>query len=164
MAIGGCTLVTWSALGRFPWEIGVTFALVTSSVHAEPVTDEGGNVHLGVRAGYGIPFGMIREAGSATLPGGAGRTSWKDTKLSDPYSGMVPIWLDAGYFVTKAIMVGLYGHYGIGLVKEATAASDFGCFPGSECSGSVIRVGIQGQYHLARGKVLDPLAGARRRV
>ena len=72
---------------------------------------------------------MIREAGSATLPGGTGSTSWKDTKLSDAYSGMIPSWLDAGYFVTKELMVGLSGQYGICLVKDSHRGRPVRVFP-----------------------------------
>jgi outer membrane protein W len=117
-------------------------AAAVSTDSAEP-----GKVHLGLRLGYGIPLG--NAAGASDVPGD------QDSKLSDVYSGMIPIWLDVGYFVTPNIMIGLYGHYGIAMIADNEDA----CPEGADCSGSVIRFGLQGQYHLSRGQSLDPWFG-----
>lgn len=97
--------------------------------------DAGGKIKLGLRLGYGLPMGDAS----------------KDNKLSDGISGMIPIWLDLGYMVTPNIMVGLYAQYGIVMVKD--------CPSGASCSGSDIRVGLQGQYHLSPGESLNPWFG-----
>jgi outer membrane protein W len=129
--------------------VGMTVALATSSALAQ---EEGGKIHLGARLGYGIPMGKV--TGDITTPLGTA----EGVKLSDAYSGMIPIWLDLGYFVTPQIMVGVYGHYGIGLIADGEAGGA-GCQEGEDCSGSVIRFGVQGQYHLSRGESLDPWFG-----
>jgi len=116
-------------------------AAAVSTDSAQP-----GNVHLGLRLGYGIPLG---NAANADSPGD------QDAKLSDTYTGIIPIWLDVGYFVTPNIMLGLYGHYGIGLMADG----EDGCPEGADCSGSVIRFGLQGQYHVSRGQSVDPWFG-----
>ena len=126
----------------FAQEESAGAAAAVSTDSAQP-----GNVHLGLRLGYGIPLG--NAAGASDVPGD------QDAKLSDTYSGMIPIWLDLGYFVTPNIMLGLYGHYGIGLIADG----EEGCPEGADCSGSVIRFGVQGQYHLSRGQSLDPWFG-----
>jgi outer membrane protein W len=116
-----------------------------------------GNVHLGLRLGYGIPLGNSTGGGTETVGGITVQT--EDQKLSDDISGMIPIWLDLGYFVTPNIMIGLYGHYGIALIADGDPARGTGCPEGADCSGSVIRFGLQGQYHLSRGQSLDPWFG-----
>lgn len=97
--------------------------------------DGGGKIKIGLRVGYGLPLG---EAA-------------KDAKMSDAISGMIPIWLDLGYMVTPNIMVGLYGQYGLVMVKD--------CPSGASCSGSDIRLGLQGQYHISPGQSLNPWVG-----
>ncbi len=93
-------------------------------------------IRLGLRLGYGIPLGSSSDG----------------VDLSETYSGMLPIWVDAGYMVTPNIMVGLYFQYGIGFIAD--------CPSGASCSGSDMRFGLQGQYHLAGAeKKLDPWFG-----
>ena len=114
--------------------VGVAVFVVSASALAQEESagaaaavstdDSGGKIHLGLRLGYGIPLGT--SAGASDVPGD------QDEKLSDTYSGMIPIWLDLGYFVTPQIMLGLYGHYGIGLVAD----SENTCPEGADCSGS----------------------------
>jgi outer membrane protein W len=107
-------------------------------------TSEGapsGKFVIGARLGYGIAMG----------------DSQKDAKLSDGVSGHVPIWLDLGYMVTPNIMLGLYGQYGIGIV--GSSMSDICDTPNIDCSVSVIRLGIQGQYHLSPAEKFDPWFG-----
>jgi outer membrane protein W len=101
--------------------------------------DAGGKIHLGVRLGYGIPLGKASDTDNGDL-----------NKL---YSGKIPIWLDLGYFVTPNVMIGLYGQYAIAMI-----ADDF-CTEGADCSGSVIRIGLQGQYHLSPGESMNPWFG-----
>jgi len=106
-----------------------------ASASSEGVPDTGGKVKVGLRLGYGLPMGE----------------SAKGAKMSDGISGMIPIWLDLGYMVTPNIMVGLYAQYGLVMVKN--------CPDGADCSGSDIRVGLQGQYHLSPAESMDPWFG-----
>jgi hypothetical protein len=94
-------------------------------------------IRLGLRLGYGLPLGNATG----------------DVGQSDAYSGMIPIWIDAGYMVTPEILVGIYLQYGIAMVADAS------CPEGLDCSGSNIRFGVQGHYHLGVGKPLDPWLG-----
>ncbi len=99
--------------------------------------DAGGKIKIGLRVGYGLPLGDYQ----------------KDAKMSDSVSAMIPIWLDLGYMVTPNIMVGLYANYGfIMLDSKVSDACD-------DCSASLIRFGIQGQYHLSPAESLDPWFG-----
>src|SRR5262245_53684103 len=103
--------------------IGVTLTFAATSALAQEESagasaavstdDAGGKFHIGVRTGYGIPLGNAQGGGTETV-GGVTVTT-EERPLNDVYSGMIPIWLDLGYFVTPNIMVGVYGHYGIGL-------------------------------------------------
>jgi outer membrane protein W len=77
----------------------------------------------------------------------------EDQKLSDWFPSQVPIWLDAGYLVTPNLLVGLYGQYGF-----LTVAND--CDHSEICSAHEIRFGVQGQYHLAPTRTIDPWLGA----
>ena len=99
--------------------------------------DGGGKIKIGLRLGYGIPMGE----------------SVKDADLNKSYSGKIPIWLDLGYMVTPNIMVGLYAQYALAMI------ADDACPSGADCSGSVMRFGIQGQYHLSPAESLDPWFG-----
>lgn len=95
-----------------------------------------GKVKLGLRLGYGIPMGSLAE----------------DADLSDQVSGMVPLWVDAGYMVTPNVMLGAYFQYGFGFAGDA-------CPTGADCSVSDIRFGVQGQYHISPGQSTQPWVG-----
>lgn len=110
-------------------------ATTTPTEPVDAVETTAGKFVLGLRLGYGIPMG------DAT----------KDNPLSDGTSGQIPIWLDVGYMVTRNIMVGAYGQYGIAFVKD--------CPTGFSCSGSDIRIGLQGQYHISPAEKIDPWLG-----
>lgn len=107
-----------------------------ASVDAADI-DGGGKIKLGLRLGYGLPMGDAA----------------KDRPMTDGVKGKIPIWLDLGYMVTPNIMVGLYAQYGIAML------ADDACPDGADCSGAVIRFGLQGQYHLSPGESLNPWFG-----
>jgi hypothetical protein len=111
----------------------IAFAAVTAV--AGSAAAEG--LELGARLGYGIPMG----------------DSAKDAKMSDGIKSMIPIWIDAGYRIDENLFAGLYFQYG--LVQLA----DDACPDGADCSGSNIRVGVQGQYHLMPAESFDPWLG-----
>jgi hypothetical protein len=94
---------------------------------------------LGLRAGYAPAMGDAE----------------KDGKMTDVVKSQIPLQLDAAYKVTKDISVGAYFAYGI-----AQLASDF-CPSGADCSGSDIRLGLQGFYTFNQVKSpLVPWIGA----
>ena len=95
-----------------------------------------GKLKLGLRLGYGLPSGKLSSDGG---------------KMSDAFSGQVPIWLDAGYMVTPNVLVGLYGQYGFVSVKN--------CDSGASCSAHDLRIGVQGQYHFTPDQSIDPWLG-----
>jgi outer membrane protein W len=102
-----------------------------------------GRFVIGLRTGYAIAMGKVADGA--------------DNDLSDGISGHIPIWLDLGYMVTPNVMLGLYGHYGFGLL--ASDISDY-CDTGNlDCSASVVRVGAQGQYHFSPMDQIDPWLG-----
>jgi hypothetical protein len=155
----------WVAHGRVKMAGGVMIFLATTSALAQDAAgvrstddaDSSGSVHVGVRTGYGIAFGKIQGASTRTV--GSMTVTARDVDVNDFYVGMIPIWIDVGIFATQDLMLGLYGHYGVGLIADPERPRDPGCPPSTDCSGSVVRVGIHGQYHLSRGQALDPWFG-----
>jgi hypothetical protein len=85
---------------------------------------------FGLRLGYALPFGGIDG----------------DDDISEGVSGAVPIVLEAGYRLTPDFTIGALFQYGVMQVKENDTT---GCnTPGLGCSGSVIRLGIEGIYNI----------------
>lgn len=113
----------------------VLFAsLISTTALAQDVGKESG-VQLGLRTGYGIPMGNAQ----------------KDAPLSDAYSGMIPIWLDAGYRFNPNIYAGAMFQYGFVSVKN--------CPTGADCSASNIRIGANLHYHIMPEATFDPWVG-----
>ncbi len=144
---------------------------------ASAPTPEGGRVFLGIRSGEALALGAI-DHGAA---------------LADRLGGHVPIWLDVGYKLARHLMLGLYGEYGFGLVKEGEgslssydcltnpncpaqstqtalllavtrALHGDGCLSGMDCSGWVVRFGAQIQYEILAGRARQPVDRVRIRV
>jgi opacity protein-like surface antigen len=97
-------------------------------------------VDLGVRLGYALPFG---------------NTDGTD-KLSDGFSGAVPIVLEAGYRLNESFTVGALFQYGLAQVKENMTTM---CGGAVSCSGSVIRLGIEGIYNFNLDAPVTPWVG-----
>jgi outer membrane protein len=109
---------------------------------ATPTADAEGRFVIGLRLGYALPMGDAIKGGP----------------VSDYVSGVLPIWLDLGYMVTRNIMVGLYGQYGFGFTKSKFKDS-FGVPSAASTSASDIRFGAQAQYHLMPGQSMNPWFG-----
>src|SRR5262249_9014476 len=61
-------------------------------------------LELAVRGGFGLPFGdLLDDTGGG---------------IRDQISGSIPIWIDIGYRVAPAVVVGVYGQLGIGLTRN----------------------------------------------
>ncbi|WP_338864514.1 outer membrane beta-barrel protein [Myxococcus stipitatus] len=102
----------------------------------------GGGFALGLRAGFGVPFGKIAASDD-------GQTS---NKLSDAFSAAIPLQLEAGYFFNPNIYVGAYFQYGILTLKDD-------CAEGSDCSASQLRFGVNAAYHFQATPMIDPWVG-----
>jgi len=106
------------------------------------------NFELGLRIGYGIPMGSISDYEFGT------------EKLSDTFSGQVPIGIDIGYKITQKITLGLYGQYAFGLVGGKFGnVCERGSSLGVTCSASDLRIGVQGQYHFLPMETVNPWVG-----
>jgi hypothetical protein len=107
-----------------------------------PARAEGGAVSLGLRTGYAIPMGNA-------VGGGA-------PPISDAITGVIPIWLDAGYKLNPNMYIGAYFQYGIGLINNDKT----GCGqPGASCSANDVMFGANFHYHLMPDQTIDPWAG-----
>ena len=97
-------------------------------------------VDFGVRLGYALPFG---------------NTSGTE-KMSDGISGAVPIVLEAGYRINANFTVGALFQYALMQVKNNDTT---GCGGAVSCSGSVLRLGIEGIYNFNLDTPLSPWVG-----
>jgi hypothetical protein len=97
---------------------------------------------FGLRLAYAVPFGDQVE----------------NTSLNDTFSGAIPLVLEAGYRFTRNISAGALFQYAFGQIK-GSAAAGFCNDNGVSCSGSVMRVGIEGIYNLRLDTPLDPWVG-----
>ena len=134
-----------------PIALGSITLLASISASALPPDKK---VVLGLRSGYALPFGDALSAG------GSGIVQFKqDVHMKDLTSGMIPIWVDAGYMVTPEIMVGAYFQYGFVSIKKRDTNGTVGCVPTATCSAHDLRYGVQAQYHFGVAQSLDPWLG-----
>jgi hypothetical protein len=100
---------------------------------------------FGARLAFGIPLGNVS--------GGNG------DELDHSFSNaVVPLWLDAGFRFASNWYVGGSFSYGISSVSNQAFAGS--CQnPGVGCSGSDIRFGVNGQYHVIPDGRFDPWFG-----
>jgi len=95
---------------------------------------------FGARLGYALPMG--KTAGSENL--------------SDGVSGAIPLVLEAGYRVNGNFTVGALFQYGLAQIKDGSTT---GCGSGIDCSGSVVRLGIEALYNFNLDTALTPWVG-----
>lgn len=117
---------------------------LAGAMAAGPARADGGAVELGLRSGYSIPFGDIAGGNPSHA-------------LSDGVSGMVPIWIDAGYKLNPNMYIGANFQYGIAFVNT----DKFGeCkMSGISCSANDVMFGVDFHYHLMPDQTIDPWAG-----
>ena len=128
--------------------IGATlaFASLVSAprrAHAEPGRGAGGAFELGLRTGYGIPFGHTGKAPGDTT----------DDKLSSSIKGEIPLWVDLGYRLNPAMYVGASFQYGFGLVPDNQCPSP------ASCSVSDLRLDANFIYHLTPDQAAEVWLG-----
>lgn len=99
---------------------------------------------VGARLGFGAPFGdRARINGVPESMGPSGN-----------YSGMIPIWIDAGYRLAKFLYVGGYFQYGF------LFASEHGCpAPLVGCNAHDIRAGAAVHVHFMPRSTADLWVG-----
>lgn len=89
-------------------------------------------IFIGARLGYGFPWGKLIDA-----PG--------PNDVKDLARGQVPIQLDLGLKLGKALAIGAYASYGFVLLdkdlKDACDAAD------QDCSAATLRFGAQANLH-----------------
>lgn len=107
-------------------------------------------IEVGLRSGYAIPLGNLAGAPSgATAP-----------NLGDTISGMVPIWLDAGYRLNPNMMIGAFFQYGIAFANTGNKSFLAQCANSAvSCSANDLMFGAQFHYHLMPDQTIDPWAG-----
>ncbi len=122
---------------------------------AEETPREGPRLHLALRTGFGLPLGTYADV--RTL-GGVADT---DNQISDDTHGVIPLWLDIGYWLSSHLMLGGYFVYGVVLPKTASATDPLGggCPRGLDCSASGVRFGLQAQYAFAPHSFVNPWLG-----
>jgi hypothetical protein len=116
---------------------GLSLTGVARAQSARPLDSPG--IDLGVRVGYAIPFGDISgDAGNG---------------LASRVSSAVPLILELGYRFDAALTLGAFFQYGF------LQVNDNFCGANGDCSGSVIRLGLQGLYHIDLGRMFVPWVG-----
>jgi hypothetical protein len=122
------------------WVVAVG-ALMAGTAYAADAPPQG--LELGLRTGYALPLGNSVGA----FPGGTA------SSLSDLVTGVLPIWIDAGYRFPH-VYVGAYFQYGIAFINNDKT----GC-GGLDCSSSDVQFGANVHYHLFPDRTLDPWGG-----
>jgi len=140
------------------WALGALGFVAAQAGAAEdaPAAREASGVHLALRTGFGLPLG--RYADVRTL---AGFRDSDVNSLGDDTHGVIPLWLDAGYWLDAHVLLGAYFMYGLVLPKTASVTDPLGggCPEGLDCNASGLRFGIQAQYRFAPGHSMSPWVG-----
>lgn len=138
-----------------------TASLATSSfsryaLAAEAPDDPSGRVHLAFRTGYGLPFGKYAEARSL-----GSFTDDDVNAISDDTYGVVPLWIDAGYWLTSNVLLGAYFMYGLVFPKTTPIDDPLGggCPDTFDCSATGVRAGVQAQYAFITSASVRPWVG-----
>jgi hypothetical protein len=126
-------------VGAPPEPAGAPPPVAQQSAPPANVMDKPG-LDLGVRLGYALPFGSM-DSGD---------------KMSDFFSGAIPIVLEAGYRLNANVTLGALFQYGIAQVKNDNTTM---CGGAISCSASILRLGIEGIYNLNLDTPLSPWVG-----
>jgi hypothetical protein len=105
---------------------------------------------MAFRTGYSIPMGTVAKG--ASLDG-----SGSDLKMSDTVSGQVPIIVDVGGKIIPELFIG--GYFGLGFGGTAGALHDECNAANVDCLGVSVQLGIEAQYHILPGGLVDPWLG-----
>jgi hypothetical protein len=133
--------------------VGLALSLVTlaPAVLAQTPPGKPDGFAFGVRTGYALPMGRIGKIATNDP-----NTAPTNDSLPDLVSGMVPIWVDAGYRINPNLYVGGFFQFGFGFVNKDKN-------PGCEqisCSVQDIAFGANVHYHFLPAASFDPWIGA----
>jgi hypothetical protein len=93
-------------------------------------------IEVGLRTGYAIPLGDAAGGGGS------------NTALSNALSGVIPIWIDAGYRLPSPnLYIGAFFQYGIAMAANSSGAQ------------SDLMAGVNAHYHLMPDQTIDPWVG-----
>lgn len=113
-------------------------ALLAAPAAARPGAPDESGVILGLRAGYGVPFGEVEQDSEA---------------VREVVDAKVPLWLELGYRFNRRVQGMLFFE-----LAPASVSSER-CAAGG-CDAYHFRFGVAVQLHLAPGARLDPWVGA----
>jgi hypothetical protein len=100
---------------------------------------------VGLRSGYALPMGQV---GGVAIGGAMAKAS----DLKDGVTGMVPVWVDAGYRLNPNMYVGASFQYGFAFVNTEKEPCD-------GCSAKYMAFGANFLYHILPEAKFDPWAG-----
>lgn len=101
----------------------------------EDVVPDARGFAMALRVGWGIPQGEQQNG----------------VDVGDRSLGILPVWLDLGYRVTKHVLVGVYAHYAFAFLRD--------CPADGSCSASDVRFGLQAQWHFGARHAVDHWIG-----
>jgi len=105
-----------------------------------------GAIELGLRLGFGYPVGNEGAVAGAN-----------NASLHDDISGMIPVWIDAGFRANPNVYVGVFFQYGFAFVNNNQNPD---CAQsGVSCSAKDLRLGVNAHYHFSPGESFDPWVG-----
>ncbi len=141
-------VATWLAAGLF-----VTWV---SQALAQPAPADSPWVRLGVTLGYGWPLGAYAQ--DVELNGSS--YAYLHDIDQDAY-GAVPIGLEFGAWLSRRLLLGVYGQYAIGILRAADPDRplDGGCPQDADCWGAGWRFGLHGRYVLLDRSGVRPFVG-----
>jgi outer membrane protein W len=116
-------------------------ALAQEAEEGTQSQEEARRFALGLRSGYGVPFGGI-----GTADGDEGGD------LRDIVSGVIPLQLEAEYFFTSRLSLGASFQYGLAQFEDE-------CLEGADCSARQLRFGLNLAYHFQPEQKLSPWVG-----
>jgi opacity protein-like surface antigen len=105
-----------------------------------------GAIELGLRIGFGYPVGNEGAVAGSS-----------NTSLHNDISGMIPVWIDAGFRANPNVYVGAFFQYGFAFVNNDQNPD---CAQsGVSCSAKDLRLGVNVHYHFSPGQSFDPWVG-----
>jgi opacity protein-like surface antigen len=135
--------------------LAATAASLSGVARADEAGDAGRFV-IGLRTGYGVPFGKFANVRTIDIVRDADVHA-----IGDDAHGVIPLWLDVGYRIHPNLLIGAYGMYGIVLPKTAPANNPLrgGCPEGFDCAGSGVRFGVRAEYSFVPEGPIEPWVG-----
>jgi opacity protein-like surface antigen len=117
------------------------FIASAASAQPAPQANKNSGGELGLRLGYGLPFGELSDGND--LDGGV--------------SGQIPVIIDLGYRFNPRVFAGLFLGYGFAQVNDNNNGCDVNTV---SCSASVIRLGVNALYRFMPEQRFAPYLGA----